>query len=53
MRLASLKPARGEGLGIIGGLFLCFLLHVFAFIAVGKPPLSASIVRVYEDGARR
>ena len=35
MRLASLKPARGEGLGIIGGLFLCFLLHVFAFIAVG------------------
>lgn len=35
MRLASLKPARGEGLGITGGLFLCLVLHVFAFIAVG------------------
>ena len=63
MRLKDLKPVSGETLGAVLGMLLSLLLHLVAFVAIiavgtaidsqerGKPPDSASIVRVYEEGA--
>ena len=35
MGLKALKPAPGEGRGVVRGFFLTFLVHLVAFIAIG------------------
>lgn len=65
MAFKALKPAPGEGRAVAGRFFSVFscipsrMVKPGVRVSVeysqerGKPPVSASIVRVYEEGARR